>query len=174
MSRKRSLARMQNKRSRISLFLLPAAVCSLLFTGVSSVSTPTLAPGPAPVPASSPSPLLPQHIHNIDRRLMLENDDEQDSHERQQQDTRNRRRRIYTPSPSPTIKASSSSSWMTNAAHRQKRAVNDYYSKLSDVWMCLGMALLWMVWMVSNIIKASDHKERYQKMVCWCEATFCT
>lgn len=96
----------------------------------------------------------------------VNDDDEQDnSYEPQQQDARARRRRIYTPSPSPTIKTktSTSSSWMTNAAHRQKRAVNDYYSKLSDVWMCLGMALMCTVWMLSNIIKASDHKERYQK-----------
>jgi hypothetical protein len=94
---------------------------------------------------------------------MRENDDEQDSYERQQQDTRNRRRRFYTPSPSPTTKISATTSWMTNAAHRQKRAVNDYYSKLSDVWMWLLMALMWAVWMLSNIIKAADHKERYQK-----------
>jgi hypothetical protein len=149
---------MQNT-SRISLFLLPATVCSLLFTGVSSVSA--LAPDLVPAPAPTPAPSLLQT--RIDRRhLMRENDDEQHSYERQQQDTRNRRRHFYTPSPSPTTKTSPSSSWMTNAAHRQKRAVNDYYSKLSDVWMCLGMALMWTVWMLSNIIKAADHKERYQ------------
>jgi hypothetical protein len=51
---------------------------------------------------------------------------------------------------------------MTISAHRPKRAVNDYYSKLSDVWMCLGMALMWTVWMLSNIIQSSDNKERYQ------------
>ena len=151
---------MHNKRSRISLFLLPAAVCSLLFTGVSSVSALALDLSPASPPTPAPSILQ----NRVDRRhLMRENDDEQDSYERQQQDTRNHRRSFYTPSPSPTPRISSVSSWIMNAAHRQKRAVNDYYSKLSDVWMCLGMALLWTVWMLSNIIKAADHKERYQK-----------
>jgi hypothetical protein len=155
-------------KSRISLFLLPAAVCSLLFLGVSSVSAVSAS-------APAPSPTLPQKSHHsssssntvaislVARRLKREDeDDEQDEYEnykREQQHTR--RRRIYTPAPSPTTKTSASS-WMTNSAHRQKRAVNDYYTKLSDVWMYLGMALMWTVWMLSNIIKASDHKERYQ------------
>lgn len=44
---------------------------------------------------------------------------------------------------------------------RRGRGPTDYYSRLTDVWLCLAMALGWTVWMLSSLVRSD--LARYQK-----------
>jgi len=107
------------------------------------------------VPAPSPT------IYHLDikpfRQRDLQHDDEEDSEDENNNsnDKNNARRRYsYTPAPSPTR-----SSWSNH--YKRTHDVNDFYSHLSDVWLCLGMALTWTVWILSSFIKSDA--ARYQR-----------
>jgi hypothetical protein len=53
------------------------------------------------------------------------------------------------------------SKFVHSSQHQQQQQQQYYYTDLGDVWMCLGIALGWTVWMLSSFIR--DDLHRYQK-----------
>jgi hypothetical protein len=141
------------RRGGISLLVIPAAFAVGFFLTLGVSASSVAAPAPAPTPTWHQQ--TRSSVNNASdaarvRRLRHEDDNNNDQ--------LSRRHRVYTPAPTPT----SNKNYLWNIAH-QRKGSNDYYSHISDVWLCLGMALTWTVWMLSNIIKSADSKERYQK-----------